>query len=500
MISISKAQQVVLRMAAALALLASGPSVVDAATASWDPNPEPDVVGYRLSYGTESGVHPVTIDVGNVTTYQFSPPPGHVYYVVVQAYNTAGELSGKSAEAIIDVRSSAIVNHLPTLIQPASQSSTSNASASLALSAVDPDGTALTFSAVGLPPGLSINSTSGLITGVASVKGTYQVTATVFDGALSVSRVFTWTIVEPVASTPPPVASSTSDMAFDFGANGLWMNYADTGWKQLHAMNPEEMASGDVDGNGQSDLIVDFPGQGIWIWLNDSAWVQLDSWNSGAMVAANRDGNGRSAVLFDFPGSGLWLWRYGGDWLQLDWRDPRAMVAGDVDGNGRDEVVIDFEGSGVWVWGDDQSWSRLHAQDVTSMTIGDLDGNGRKDVILDFPGAGLWVWSNNSSWWQLNTLGASLVMTVDLEGNGRDEAVVDFSGYGIWAWNDGVWSWLDMRDAEALISAKLDTGDRTELVVDFGVSGVWVWWNNSSWTQLHPTSPEGNVAGKFKQH
>ena len=71
--------------------------------ASWDPNTEPDVAGYKLSYGTQPGEHSVVLDVGNVTTYQFDPPPGRRYYVVVQAYNTAGELSEKSDEVSIDI-------------------------------------------------------------------------------------------------------------------------------------------------------------------------------------------------------------------------------------------------------------------------------------------------------------------------------------------------------------------------------------------------------------
>ncbi len=105
MVRVSNAQRCVLRLAVVLALVAGAASVVDAATASWDPNSEPDVAGYKLSYGTESGVHTTTIDVGNVTSYQFNPAPGKRYYVVVQAYNTAGGLSDKSAEAIIDIPS-----------------------------------------------------------------------------------------------------------------------------------------------------------------------------------------------------------------------------------------------------------------------------------------------------------------------------------------------------------------------------------------------------------
>ena len=87
----------------ALAIVAGTASAVGAATASWDPSTEPDVAGYKLSYGTEPGVHTVVLEVGNVTTYQFNPPPGQRYYVVVQAYNTAGELSEKSEEVTIDI-------------------------------------------------------------------------------------------------------------------------------------------------------------------------------------------------------------------------------------------------------------------------------------------------------------------------------------------------------------------------------------------------------------
>ena len=481
----------------ALTFVSFAAAGLDAATATWDRNSEPDVAGYKLSYGTQSGIHPITIDVGNVTSYQFSPPAGNRYYVVVQAYNTAGEISAKSAEAILDVPSDVITppNIPPSLIQPGDQSSPLNSGAWLALSASDPEGAPLRFSASGLPSGLSIDTASGVIAGTASPEGKFQVTVAVSDGALSVSRSFTWTVV---GSTNSP-ASSMLDMAFDFGADGLWLKYADTGWRKLHPTNPEEMASGDVDGNGQSDLIVDFPGQGLWVWLNDSVWFQLDSWNSGAMITADLDGNGRSAVVFDFPGSGTWVWRYGGEWLQLDWRSPLAMAPGDLDGDGRDEVVIDVAGSGVWVWRGNGSWSQLHGQDVTAMTVGDLDGNGRADVLLVFPGAGTWVWRDNVSWWQLHAMGSSLITAGDLDGNGQDEAIADFASYGIWVWNGANWSQLHERDPEAMTTADLDGNGRSDMVIDFGAAGLWGWSGNTGWTQLHTQSPEAGVAGKFKQ-
>jgi Putative Ig domain len=184
------------RIALVLVAILAAVSGADAATATWDANTELDVAGYRLSYGTQPGVHGTTIDVGKVTTYQFNPPAGARYYVVVQAYNAAGLLSEKSAEAIVDVP---LANRAPSLAQPANQTTILNAHASLALAASDPDGGPLAFAAAGFPPGLSIDAASGNITGIALAAGTYAVTVGVTDGSLWAARTFTWTVT---GSTP----------------------------------------------------------------------------------------------------------------------------------------------------------------------------------------------------------------------------------------------------------------------------------------------------------
>src|SRR5262249_50758162 len=65
---------------------------------------------------------------------------------------------------------------------------------SLQLVATDPDSTVLTYSATGLPPGLSINSATGLISGtLTSATATYNLSATVSDGSSSDTEAFTWT-------------------------------------------------------------------------------------------------------------------------------------------------------------------------------------------------------------------------------------------------------------------------------------------------------------------
>ena len=71
--------------------LSVGSAEAEPVTLAWDPNTEPDLGGYLLSYGTASGQYTTTIDLGNLTSYVFSTPnPAQRYYVALRAYNTAG--------------------------------------------------------------------------------------------------------------------------------------------------------------------------------------------------------------------------------------------------------------------------------------------------------------------------------------------------------------------------------------------------------------------------
>ncbi|WP_405869473.1 putative Ig domain-containing protein [Streptomyces sp. NBC_00005] len=82
-----------------------------------------------------------------------------------------------------------------TVTNPGSQSTATGSSAGLQISASDSAGATLTYSASGLPTGLSISSSTGLISGTASTAGTYQVTVTASDSTgASGSTSFTWTV------------------------------------------------------------------------------------------------------------------------------------------------------------------------------------------------------------------------------------------------------------------------------------------------------------------
>jgi hypothetical protein len=82
------------------------PRMASAATVTiaWDRNPEPDIAGYRISYGTVSGAYTNTVDVGNRLEYQIrGVDDGQKYYFVVQAYNSGGAVSPPSSEISANV-------------------------------------------------------------------------------------------------------------------------------------------------------------------------------------------------------------------------------------------------------------------------------------------------------------------------------------------------------------------------------------------------------------
>ena len=72
-------------------------------TFNWDPSPEPNIIGYRLHYGTQPNTYIATLNVGNHTSKTLTDlRPGNTYYMAVTAYNAAGE-SGYSNEVSVTI-------------------------------------------------------------------------------------------------------------------------------------------------------------------------------------------------------------------------------------------------------------------------------------------------------------------------------------------------------------------------------------------------------------
>src|SRR5262245_36577968 len=155
-------------------------------TALWDPNPITDaVVSYQVCIGTTS----LSCNFANAsvpatqTSYAFSPTAGVLYRVAVRAVSAAGA-GNYSPEILISI---------PKFATLANRTNTVNVAISpVTISATDPDNSPLTYTHTGLPFGLSLNQSNGVITGTPTSLGTYNVTIMANDGLETASGSFTW--------------------------------------------------------------------------------------------------------------------------------------------------------------------------------------------------------------------------------------------------------------------------------------------------------------------
>ncbi|WP_328912559.1 MULTISPECIES: putative Ig domain-containing protein [unclassified Streptomyces] len=109
-----------------------------------------------------------------------------------------------------------------TVTQPANQSTQVNTAASLQIQASDSaSGQTLTYSATGLPAGLSINASSGLISGTPTATGSSSVTVTAKDSTNATgSASFTWTVTSAGGGGGCTSAQLLANPGFESGNTG----------------------------------------------------------------------------------------------------------------------------------------------------------------------------------------------------------------------------------------------------------------------------------------
>ncbi|MEX2323740.1 MAG: putative Ig domain-containing protein [Acidimicrobiia bacterium] len=129
---------------------------------------------------------------------------GEVSYDITVRARDAGELFGETTFTWA-------VNRTPTVTNPGNQSHNEGDTISLPVAWSDPNGDDLTWTANGLPPGLSIGLSTGVISGTISsgAAATYSVMVKATDpGGLDDEVPFTWTVSAPTTTIPPTTTTT----------------------------------------------------------------------------------------------------------------------------------------------------------------------------------------------------------------------------------------------------------------------------------------------------
>jgi hypothetical protein len=143
------------------------------------------------------------------------------------ALSAASALYGSGSTQYAGVQNAfagiAVGSHAPTsgvtVTNPGSRTATVGTAVSLQISASSTNGGSLTYAATGLPTGLSISSSTGLISGTPTTAGTYSTTVTATDstGATG-SATFTWTVSTSGGGGTCTSAQLLGNAGFESGA------------------------------------------------------------------------------------------------------------------------------------------------------------------------------------------------------------------------------------------------------------------------------------------
>lgn len=218
-------------------------------------DPDNDAVSLA-AYGLPTGL---SVDaVSNEILGTLGPTTAGIYSVTLEATDNINLVFDSFVWTVL------AINEAPIIVPFFNQANETNETVSLQVVATDVDEDALTFAAAGLPLGLTINSSTGEISGTIDISaaGIYNVNINVSDGSMNDDELFIWTINDSdTGSLPASVIDVDCDNDLDAVDALYTMQYsvsqrldhgscplADSA-TQLHA------TAGDINGNGTTDAV-----------------------------------------------------------------------------------------------------------------------------------------------------------------------------------------------------------------------------------------------------
>ncbi|MDH6114374.1 hypothetical protein P3T36_000775 [Kitasatospora sp. MAP12-15] len=226
-----------------------------------------------------------------------------------------------------------------TVTNPGNQTGTAGTAVSLQISGTDSGGAGLTYSATGLPAGLSI-STSGQISGTPTTAGSSNVTVTASSGTASGQASFTWTVNPTGGGGCPSPGQKLGNPGFETGSASPWKATA---------------------GVLNSDLVSEPSHSGNWdAWLDGYGSTHTDTLSQAVTIPAG------CSAAFSF-------------YLHIDTAETTTTAA-------HDTLKVQVLNSGGTVLGTLATYSNLNAAAGYQLHSFDLSGYAGQTVTLKFTG------------------------------------------------------------------------------------------------------------------
>ena len=279
----------------------------DTITLVWDPSPDATVVGYMVDVEGPSG-YSRSFDAGTSVVFPFTEAVAGQQYCFTVASYAAGSTVGPRSSPVCGYS-----NMPPVFAGVADRSTGVGQAVGLQLDADDPEEHPLTYTATGLPPGLTLQSSTGFISGTPTTVGTYNVTVTARDESLSTIQTLTWSIVSPDGTAPSVTYSESA------GPLALTSLTADRSAPQPIGTSVTFTAT--VDGGTAPPqfkwwvyddrvgwyVTRNWSTANTWTWtptVVNSAWRVVSVWVRSATSSADMYDNSQSSGSIAFPISG----------------------------------------------------------------------------------------------------------------------------------------------------------------------------------------------------
>jgi len=250
-------------------LLLAGINLSQAAeiTLQWDQNPDADhyIIYWDTTSQTAASPRSYANNTGqingNLTSYTINTLTNDTTYFAIKAFNSCGNSSDFSTEIAKSGTVTLPGNNPPVLNSVGPKSISENGLLEFTVSASDPDGNTLSYSAEGLPPGATLSSSTGLFrwTPGSSAAGSYQVTFAATDNGTPVL-----TDTEAVTITVSDVSTGTMNVTLQWDLNpdaSYYIIYWDTTSQSGSTPRNYTSNSGQIDGGASNYTISSLPEQ-----------------------------------------------------------------------------------------------------------------------------------------------------------------------------------------------------------------------------------------------